>query len=252
MAQATAVQALGRASQLLDRPDYLDHRAQGAAGLLGLALGGRGEGPRLPRRAALPPVLVRPAAVHHERLPPVGDRAVRLRQDHRRPAGPRAVAGRRARGRTRGALLRHRRLVALQLPRPRVRPGVPRAAARVPGLDVQPPADAGLLHHRSPLPRLPDRSRRARPPGPATATQNQPTRIRFFVNKRSAVQVVVTRDGDGGPRRTATFRRGEGSFEWTPRASGTYTIRLSAKELRTGQGPAQPHRGIGRRWRGIG
>ena len=36
----------------------------------------------------------------------------------------------------------------------------------------------------------------------------------------------------------ATFRRGEGSFEWTPRATGTYTIRLSAKELRTGKGLA--------------
>ncbi len=72
--------------------------------------------------------------------------------------------------------------------------------------------------------------------GPATATRNVPTRIRFFVNKRSAVQVVVTREGAVGLDRTATFRRGDGSFEWTPRASGTYTIRLSAKELRTGKG----------------
>ena len=73
------------------------------------------------------------------------------------------VAGRRARGRARGARLRRGRLVALQLPRSRVRPGVPRAAARVPGLDVQPPADVGVLHHRTALPRLPDRPRRARP-----------------------------------------------------------------------------------------
>ncbi len=72
--------------------------------------------------------------------------------------------------------------------------------------------------------------------GPATAPQNQPTRIRFFVNKRSAVQVVVTREGDVGLDRTATFRRGEGSFEWTPKSAGPYTIRLSAKELRTGRG----------------
>ena len=72
--------------------------------------------------------------------------------------------------------------------------------------------------------------------GPATATRNVPTRIRFFVSKRAAVQVVVTREGAVGLDRTATFRRGDGSFEWTPRASGTYTIRLSAKELRTGKG----------------
>ena len=72
--------------------------------------------------------------------------------------------------------------------------------------------------------------------GPATATRNSPTRIRFFVNKRSAVQVVVTREGAVGLDRTATFRRGDGSFEWTPRATGIYNIRLSAKELRTGKG----------------
>jgi hypothetical protein len=72
--------------------------------------------------------------------------------------------------------------------------------------------------------------------GPATAVRNVGTRIRFFVSKRSAVQVLVTRDGAVGLDRTATFRRGEGSFEWTPRATGTYRIRLSAKELRTGKG----------------
>ena len=72
--------------------------------------------------------------------------------------------------------------------------------------------------------------------GPASATQNSSTRIRFFVNKRSAVQVVVTKDGAVGLDKTATFRRGDGSFEWTPKSSGIYSIRLSAKELRTGKG----------------
>jgi len=72
--------------------------------------------------------------------------------------------------------------------------------------------------------------------GPATATRNVATRVRFFVNKRSAVQVVVSRDGAVGLDRTATFRRGKGSFAWTPHATGTYRIRLSAKELRTGKG----------------
>jgi len=72
--------------------------------------------------------------------------------------------------------------------------------------------------------------------GPATATQNQGTSVRFFVSKRSAVQVVVTRDGAVGLDKTAIFRRGEGSFAWTPKTTGSYSIRLSAKELRTGRG----------------
>ncbi|MDQ3647308.1 MAG: D-glucuronyl C5-epimerase family protein, partial [Actinomycetota bacterium] len=72
--------------------------------------------------------------------------------------------------------------------------------------------------------------------GPLTATQNRATRIRFFVSKRSAVQVVVTRGGAVGLDRTAVFRRGEGSFEWRPRSTGAYAIRLAAKELRTGRG----------------
>ena len=74
--------------------------------------------------------------------------------------------------------------------------------------------------------------------GPATATQNQPTRIRFFVNKRSAVQVVVTRDGDVGLDRTATFRRGDGSFEWTPQATGTLHDPAVGEGAAHRQGPA--------------
>jgi hypothetical protein len=50
------------------------------------------------------------------------------------------------------------------------------------------------------------------------------------------VQVVITRDGETELDETATFRRGEGSFEWAPRSEGTYTVRLAAKELRTGRG----------------
>ena len=72
--------------------------------------------------------------------------------------------------------------------------------------------------------------------GPATATKGVPTRIRFSVSKLSAVQVTVTRDGQVALDELATFRRGTGSFRWTPRAVGTYRIRVAAKELRTGQG----------------
>jgi hypothetical protein len=36
--------------------------------------------------------------------------------------------------------------------------------------------------------------------------------------------------------RIATFRRGSGSFTWTPRGPSTFTVRVAAKELRTGLG----------------
>jgi D-glucuronyl C5-epimerase C-terminus len=72
--------------------------------------------------------------------------------------------------------------------------------------------------------------------GPQSATKGVPTSIRFSVSKLSAVQVTVTRDGQVALDKLATFRRGTGAFEWTPRAVGTYRIRVAAKELRTGQG----------------
>jgi hypothetical protein len=34
--------------------------------------------------------------------------------------------------------------------------------------------------------------------------------------------------------RIATFRRGGGAFTWTPRGPATFTVRVAAKELRTG------------------
>ena len=36
--------------------------------------------------------------------------------------------------------------------------------------------------------------------------------------------------------RIATFRRGAGAFAWRPRGPGMFTVRLGAKELRTGLG----------------
>jgi hypothetical protein len=72
--------------------------------------------------------------------------------------------------------------------------------------------------------------------GPTTATKGVPTRVRFSVSKLSAVQVTIRRDGKVALDKLATFRRGEGSFEWKPRAVGTYSVRVAAKELRTGRG----------------
>ncbi len=71
--------------------------------------------------------------------------------------------------------------------------------------------------------------------GPASATKDVATSIRFSVSKLSAVQVTVTRDGQVALDEIGTFRRGTGAFEWTPKAAGTYRIRVAAKELRTGR-----------------
>jgi hypothetical protein len=73
--------------------------------------------------------------------------------------------------------------------------------------------------------------------GPATATEDQPVSLRFDVSKLSAVEVTVTRpDGRVVFDRLGTFRRGTGSFTWTPKGPSTFTVRVAAKELRTGMG----------------
>ena len=73
--------------------------------------------------------------------------------------------------------------------------------------------------------------------GPSRATEDEPVSLRFNVSKLSAVQVTVTRpDGRAVFNRLATFRRGDGSFTWTPRGPSTFTVRVAAKELRTGLG----------------
>lgn len=71
--------------------------------------------------------------------------------------------------------------------------------------------------------------------GPDTRAMGKPTRVRFSLSKLSAVQLTITRDGRTAYDRVLTFRRGTGSFSWTPRATGTYRVRLAAKELRTGR-----------------
>jgi len=73
--------------------------------------------------------------------------------------------------------------------------------------------------------------------GPVTATEDEPVALRFTVSKLSAIQVTVTRpDGRVVFDRLGTFRRGSGSFTWTPRGPSTFTVRVAAKELRTGLG----------------
>jgi D-glucuronyl C5-epimerase C-terminus len=73
--------------------------------------------------------------------------------------------------------------------------------------------------------------------GPDVATEDEPAQIRFNVSKLSAIEVKVTNPhGEVAFTRLATFRRGNGYFTWTPRGPGTFAVTVAAKELRTGLG----------------
>ena len=71
---------------------------------------------------------------------------------------------------------------------------------------------------------------------PELTTKGKLTAIRFSVSKLSAVEVTITKGEKVALERIATFSRGGGSFLWRPRSRGLYTVRLAAKELRTGRG----------------
>ncbi|HEY1358906.1 MAG TPA: D-glucuronyl C5-epimerase family protein [Thermoleophilaceae bacterium] len=72
--------------------------------------------------------------------------------------------------------------------------------------------------------------------GPASTTVGHLTRIRFTLSKLSAVELKISREGRVGVDEIHTFSRGSGSFSWRPKAAGTYSIHLGAKEQRTGKG----------------
>jgi len=72
--------------------------------------------------------------------------------------------------------------------------------------------------------------------GPDVAATRQWTSVRFSVSKLSAVEVKIYRGGRLAFQRLATFSRGNGSFAWRPSSPGLYTVQLGAKELRTGLG----------------
>jgi D-glucuronyl C5-epimerase-like protein len=71
--------------------------------------------------------------------------------------------------------------------------------------------------------------------GPVTARRGRWTRLRFRLSKLSVVEVQVYKDGRLAFNRLATYRRGSGSFLWKPRSAGLYSVRIAAKELRTGR-----------------
>jgi hypothetical protein len=72
--------------------------------------------------------------------------------------------------------------------------------------------------------------------GPETAVKGEETQVTFNVSKLSAVEITITTQGKTSLNKVATFRRGNGSFAWKPGTTGTYSVSLAAKELRTGQG----------------
>jgi len=72
--------------------------------------------------------------------------------------------------------------------------------------------------------------------GPDTARRKRYTRVRFKVTKLSAVEIQIYRNGKLALKRLDTFRRGRGSFLFRPARTGLFSVRLAAKELRTGLG----------------
>ena len=212
------------------------HRRQvGARRLLGPP-SARRQDPGARRRCSLPPVLLRPAAVHLQRLSPVAARPLRLLQAHRRRPGPAAVRARRARGPGRGAAERRGRLVALLVPGAEstsdyhelLREFLASMCSRRLGALYCDYADRYRGYQVDP-PEL-------RFLGPEVAAPDEWTSIRFSVSKLSAVEVKVYKGDRLAFERLTTFRRGSGSFAWRPRSAGFYTVRLAAKELRTGLG----------------
>jgi hypothetical protein len=71
---------------------------------------------------------------------------------------------------------------------------------------------------------------------PDLTTKGDLTPIRFNVSKLSAVEVTITKNGKVALDSVRTFRRGAGSVYWRPRSRGLYTVKVGAKELRTGRG----------------
>jgi hypothetical protein len=72
--------------------------------------------------------------------------------------------------------------------------------------------------------------------GPEAATSKELIALRFRISKLSAVEAKVSRGGKLVLSRLATVRRGTGAFSFRPQRPGLYTVQLAAKELRTGLG----------------
>ena len=193
---------------------------------------------RLRGRRALPPVLVRAAPLHLQRVPAVADRAARLRPDRGRRRAPREL---------------------FDEAEPEAREEIPlsdvgdwsRYSYRGPeanrdyhellreflAVDVHAPARRALLRVRRPLPRLPGRPARA-----DLHRARADDRQAADADPLRGVEAVGGR-GEGLPRRQARLlasspRSGAASAPSPGARAGRalFTVRLGAKELRTGLG----------------
>jgi hypothetical protein len=72
--------------------------------------------------------------------------------------------------------------------------------------------------------------------GPDAATSGRDTFVSFQLSKLSAVEITITKGGKTAFHKVVTFRRGRRGFTWRPKSAGSYDVRLGAKELRTGKG----------------
>ena len=237
MAQATGIQAFARASQLLGDPRYLTY-ARDALRRLPEAPADRRRHPRPPGRQPLPPVLVRAAAVHLQRLPAVGDRALRLLDDHRRRHRADALRQRGARGAARRCRLSDTGDWSLYSYR-----------GRESTMEYHELLREFMREHVQPLQGRPSTARRRKRyrgymtdpaelvfTGPATATKGEATPVTLHRLQALGGGDQDHHAGQDVADKVATFRRGNGSFAWKPGTTGTYTVQLAAKELRTGQG----------------
>ncbi len=235
MAQATGIQALGRAADLLDEPEYLTV-AKSALGAFsarpprGVKTRGPGGGVHYLQYSFAPRLYIFNAFLQsliglYDYAKLSGDDRARRLFDRAEPEGraevPLSDVGDWSRYSYAGAestsdyheLLREflasmcsRRLGALYCD----------YARRYRGYQVDPPELRFL--------------------GPDVGAPDEWTSIRFSVSKLSAVEVQVYKGDRLAFERLTTFRRGSGSFAWRPRSAGIYTVRLAAKELRTGLG----------------
>jgi hypothetical protein len=236
MAQATGIQALGRAAQLLDEPKYAEtaRRALGAFTTrppTGVRTTGPGGGVHYLQYSFAPRLFIFNAFLQSliglydfDRV--VGDERARSLFDQAEPEARREVpmsdvgdwslynyAGHESNHDYHELLREFLESMCVR----RLGPIYCEYAKKYRGYQVDPPQ---VTYE-----------------GPAVATEDTPTSLRFTVSKLSAVQVTVTRpDGRVVFDRLGTFRRGSGAFTWTPKGPSTFTVRVAAKELRTGLG----------------
>jgi hypothetical protein len=63
------------------------------------------------------------------------------------------------------------------------------------------------------------------------ATQGKPTVLKFRLSKMSSVGITLLRTGQTALATSATYGYGVRALTWTPRHSGTYVVKLFARDL---------------------